>query len=120
MTGAWSCGPRVLGAERAPVYVRSYLPEILDLVAGTGRRITAVCSLKVEDLRLQPTPAAPHGAIRWPAATDKMRVESTVPISPMVRAALLRVLEERGIQGGYLFPCLSDASRPITKELARK
>jgi integrase len=49
-----------------------------------------------------------------------MRVESTVPISPMVRAALLRVLEERGIQGGYLFPCPSDASRPVTKELARK
>lgn len=99
---------------------RSYLAEILDIVAGTGRRITAVCSLLVEDLRLQPTAAAPHGAICWPAATDKMGVESTVPIAPAVRAALLRLLEERGIHAGYLFPCPIAADRPISKELARK
>ena len=29
---------------------RSYLTEILDLAAGTGRRITAICSLRAEDL----------------------------------------------------------------------
>lgn len=99
---------------------QTYLPEILDLAAGTGRRISAICSLLVEDLRLQPTPAAPHGAIRWPAATDKMGRESTVPVSPEVRSALLRVLEGRGLQGGYLFPCPTSAERPVTRWLARK
>lgn len=99
---------------------RSYLTEILDLAAGTGRRITAICSLRAEDLRLQPAPAAPHGAIRWPAGTDKMGRETIVPISPEVRSALLRVLEGRGLQGGYLFPCPTSADRPVTKTLAGK
>ncbi|MGH7498602.1 MAG: tyrosine-type recombinase/integrase [Gemmatimonadales bacterium] len=98
----------------------SYLLEILDLVAGTGRRITPVCSLRAEDLRLPATPAAPHGSIRWPADTDKMGRESTVPISPIVRAALIRTLEERGIASGYLFPSPIDATRPVTKDLVRQ
>jgi integrase len=98
---------------------RSYLAEIFDLAAGTGRRITAICSLRAEDLRRQPTPTAPHGAIRWPAVTDKMGRESTVPVSPEVRSALLRVLEGRGLQAGYLFPCPTSADRPVTKWLAR-
>lgn len=99
---------------------RSYLPEILDLVAGTGRRITPVCSLRAEDLRLPATPAAPHGAVRWPADTDKMGRESTVPISPTVRAALIRTLEDRGIASGYLFPCPIDPGRPVNKDLVRQ
>ena len=74
---------------------RSYLTEILDLATGTGRRITAICSLRAEDLRLHPTSAAPHGAIRWPAGTDKMGRETIVPISPEVRSALLRILLRR-------------------------
>lgn len=99
---------------------RSYLPEILDIVAGTGRRITAVCSLRAEDLRLSATPEAPHGAIRWPADTDKLGRETTVPISPMVRAALIRTLEGRGIAAGYLFACPIDATRPVNKDLTRE
>jgi hypothetical protein len=42
------------GPRRIP---GSYLPEILDLGAGTGRRITAICSLRAEGLRMQPPPA---------------------------------------------------------------
>jgi integrase len=99
---------------------RSYLAEILDLAAGTGRRIAAICSLRSEDLRLQSTATAPHGAIRWPAATDKMGRESTVPISPEVRSALLRVLDGRGLQAGYLFPSPKRQDRPVTRWLARK
>src|SRR4051812_15431062 len=67
-----------------------------------------------------PTLAAPHGAIRWPAGTDKMGRETIVPISPEVRSALLRVLEGRGLQGGYLFPCPTSVDRPVTKTLAGK
>jgi integrase len=101
--------------ERPP-----YLPAILELVAGTGRRITPVWSPRVEDLRLTATAAAPHGAIRWPADIDKVGRESTVPISRTVRAALIRVLDERGLASGYLFPSPIDAARPVTKDLARE
>jgi integrase len=64
--------------------------------------------------------AVPHGAIRWPADTDKMGRESTVPISPVVRAALIRTLEDRGIAGGYLFPSPIDPARPVNKDLVRQ
>jgi integrase len=89
-------------------------------VAGTGRRITPVCALRAEDLRLAATPAAPHGAIHWPADTDKMGRESTVPISPTVRAALIRTLEGRGIAAGYLFPSPIDPARAVNKDLVRQ
>ena len=57
--------------------VRSPLSELLDLVNGTGRRISAVCQLRYADLRLDD---GPHGAIRWPEDTDKMGYEFTTPI----------------------------------------
>ncbi|MCH7717261.1 MAG: tyrosine-type recombinase/integrase [Gemmatimonadetes bacterium] len=96
--------------------VRSYLSEILDIVNGTGRRITAVCSLRYQDLRLD---QALHGAILWPADTDKTGRETLVPISPTVRAAIDRVLEERpGIGGAVLFPSPISPDQPIRYELA--
>ena len=101
------------GKRRA---ARSYLSELLDIVNGTGRRITAVCSLRYEDLQLD---EARFGAIRWPADTDKMGRETRVPISPQVRAALDRVLLERpGIGAAYLFPSPVDRNKPIRYELA--
>ncbi len=96
---------------------RSYLSELLDIVDGTGRRISAVCQLRYEDLRLD---VGPYGAIRWPAHTDKQGKEWEVPISPQVRAAIDRVLAERpGLGGGYLFPSPDDIGRPITYERVR-
>ncbi len=96
--------------------VRSYLSEILDIVNGTGRRITAVCSLRYQDLRLD---QAQYGAICWPADTDKTGRETLVPISPAVRAAIDRVLAERpGIGGAYLFPSPAHPNQPIRYELA--
>ena len=62
----------------------------------------------------------PKSSIHWPAATDKMGRHSTVPVSPEVRSALLRVPEERGIQRGYLFPRPTSSERPVNKALARK
>jgi integrase len=101
------------GKRRA---VRSYLSEILDIVNGTGRRITAVCSLRYQDLRLD---QAQHSAILWPADTDKTGRETLVPISPTVRAAIDRVLAERpGIGGAYLFPSPISPDQPIRYELA--
>jgi integrase len=43
-----------------------------EIVVGTGRRISAVCSLRMEDLELDPTERTPWGAIVWPEDTDKM------------------------------------------------
>jgi integrase len=97
---------------------RSHLTEILDIVNGTGRRISAVCKLTYEDLRLE---EGPHGTIHWPAATDKMGRASTVPISPLVRRAIDRILRDRpGIGSAPLFPSPSDRAKPITRHLADK
>jgi integrase len=97
---------------------RSYLSELLDIVKGTGRRITAVCSLRYKDLRLED---GPHGAIRWPADTDKMGWEGTVPIAPGVRRAIDRVLAERPGRGSDpLFPAPGDPTRPMSRHLADK
>ena len=62
----------------------SYLAEVLDMANGTGRRLSAILALKRQDLCLD---QGPHGAIRWPADTDKTGKESLVPISSEVRAA---------------------------------
>ena len=64
---------------------RSYLSELLDLVNGTGRRLSAVCRLRYQDLRLG---EGPLGSIRWPADTDKQGRETLVPVGPTVRQAL--------------------------------
>ena len=100
---------------------RSYLSELLDIVNGTGRRISAVCKLTYEDLRLENVKDAPDGFIRWPARTDKMRRGTIVPISPEVRGAIDRLLRERpGIGAAPLFPSPEDAQKPITRHLADK
>jgi len=97
---------------------RSYFSEILDIVNGTGRRISAVCALTYQDLDLTD---GPYGSIRWPADTDKMGHESTVPISPPVRAAIDRILRERpGIGAAPLFPSPGDPTQPMTRHLADK
>jgi integrase len=98
--------------------VRSYLSELLDIANGTGRRISAVCKLKYEDLRLE---QGPHGSIRWPAATDKMRRETVVPSSPSVRSAIDRVLRERpDIGSAPLFPSPEHPQEPVSRHLADK
>jgi integrase len=100
------------------VMQRSHLSELLDIVNGTGRRISAVCALRYEDLRLG---EGPHGAVCWPAATDKTGHESTVPISLPVRAAFDRILRERpGTGASPLFPSPGDPRRPMTRHLADK
>jgi integrase len=98
--------------------VRSYLSEILDIVSGTGRRLSAVLQLQYQDLALQD---GPHGTIRWPASSDKTGRETTVPIGPDVRAAIDRVHRERpGIGKAYLFPAPRNLTKPISRHLAAK
>ena len=98
--------------------VRSYLSELLDIVNGTGRRISAVCKLTYEDLRLE---LGPYGSIRWPASTDKTGRETVVPVSEEVRQAIDRILRVRpGIGSAPLFPSPEDPQKPITRHLADK
>jgi len=98
--------------------VRTHLPEIFEVVVGTGRRVSAVRQLRYSDLRLH---EGPYGSILWPADTDKIGYESLVPLSPSVRTAIDRVLADRpGIGGAYLFPSPKDPSSPVRYELARQ
>jgi integrase len=95
---------------------RSYLSDLLDIVNGTGRRISAVCGLRYDDLSLN---SAKYGVIRWRADTEKTGRETQVPINGQVRAAIDRVLRERpGVGEAYLFPSPVNATRPIRRELA--
>ena len=97
---------------------RSYLSELLDIVNGTGRRISAVCQLRYEDLRFS---EGPYGAVCWPADSDKEGRESCIPISPSVRHALDQVLRDRpGIGSAPLFPKPTDRALPLTTDLASK
>ena len=73
---------RVDGKRPSP---RSYLAELSDIAQGTGRRISAICQLRYEDLQLARTSSAPHGAIRWPGSTDKKGREWIAPIDVRAR-----------------------------------
>jgi hypothetical protein len=97
--------------------VHPYLPDLLTLVNGTGRRVRAVLALRGADLRLTRTPAAPHGAIAWPGETDKEGKAWAAPINATVRAAVDR---RRAIGKAYLFPAQADATQPVRYELASK
>jgi len=97
--------------------VPSYLPALIAIAKGTGRRLSPICQLRYDDLRLS---ESRYGAIRWPADTDKQGQESVVPISLDVRAAIESRLGERPVIGmAYLFPSPTDPNKPITRHLAR-
>lgn len=97
--------------------VESYLPEIFEIVVGTGRRISAVCSLLMEDLELDRAPKTPHGAICWPEDTDKEGRRWRCPISKPVREALEAAEWKRRRQGivgpGPLFPAPGTPKQPV-------
>lgn len=99
--------------------VESYLPEIFEIVVGTGRRISAVCSLREQDLELEETPQTPNGAIVWPEDTDKMGKRWRCPISATVREALESALRKRRAVGpGPLFPSPGNPEKPVRYEEA--
>lgn len=100
-------------------HVESYLPEIFEIVVGTGRRISAVCSLRVEDIELDSTDHTPWGSIVWPSDTDKMGREWKCPISQRAREAIDQAQRKRKAVGpGWLFPRPGDSSKPTRYEEA--
>lgn len=106
----------VRGRGKTKAIVRSYLPEILDLVEASGRRISAVLALRYADLKLN---EGPNGSILWPAATDKLKKQWLVPMSVEVRAVIDGILRQRpGIGAAFVFPAINDPSKPIPVEVA--
>lgn len=79
--------------------VESWLPEIFEIVVGTGRRISPVCALRMENLQFDRTPRTPHGSIVWPEDTDKMDKRWRCPISETVRGALVSAVAKRRRRG---------------------
>jgi integrase len=105
--------------------VHPYLRTLLVLAHGTGRRISAICGLRLRDIPLGPTPDAPWGAIRWPADTDKMGKAWDAPITEAVRHELTTRLELARLTGGgepeaFLFPSPRRPGAPLHKDLAER
>lgn len=94
----------------------SYLPVLLFLADATGRRIGAICSLHSRDIR---TDFGKHGSIVWRADTDKLGIESVIPMTAEIRAIMDECLDRVGGEG-FLFPAPSDRSRPVGTYLATK
>lgn len=94
----------------------SYLPVLLFLADATGRRIGAICSLHSQDIR---TDSGKHGSIVWRADTDKLGIESVIPMTAEIRAIMDECLDRVGGKG-FLFPAPSDRSRPVGTYLATK
>lgn len=93
----------------------SYLPELLDLVEDTGRRITAICRLRYSDLRRE---GGKVTKIYWRPMKGSQGEE--VPLGERARAAVERILKLRpGIGDRPLFPSAKQPDRPITRHLAR-
>jgi integrase len=95
--------------------VETPLAVLLDVAWFTGHRISAILSLRIEDLHL----GEPRmSSISWPAATDKMGRAHQVPIADELAASLKRYLTTRSAIGGLLFPSPTDPTKPVAKELA--
>ncbi len=98
--------------------VRAPIREALILTNELGRRYGAILALRYSDI----TPdLGPHGSIRFRADSDKMGVESVVPMSREARRAIDRILRERpGVGDLPLFPSPRDPSKPVSRHLASK
>lgn len=98
--------------------VKSHLADILVILHETGRRISQVCQLRYQDLRLQ---EGRHGKIQWPADTDKAGKRWLTPISPAARKRLLEILRRRpGLGAAPLFPAPRNRNEPVGDEVLRQ
>ena len=99
----------------------SYLPEVYELAAATGRRISAICQLRAEDIDLTKTDGAPWGGINWPGEFDKQGRRWRAPISADARKALQTAMLKRQAAGsGWLFPGPRNASKPLRSDTVAK
>lgn len=95
---------------------RSYLPELLVLAEGTGRRIGAILALRWSDWAPD---GGVHGTIHWRAEHDKIGQDWTTPVTPRVRDALEAARRAHpGVGDAFLFPAPDDSCRPVTRHIA--
>lgn len=105
---------------------------MLSLARFTGRRVSAIRQLRARDVYLtrehvlralaaagldeRQVDYMPHGAIRWPAETDKQGFEELTAISSGARAALERYVRANPRVGASpLFPNIENVDQPISR-----
>jgi hypothetical protein len=71
-----------------------WLPELLKVAHGTGRRLGAICALRFEDRNHKPTQGRPFGSNDWRANHEKEGYNwKDIPLEGTTRAAPGSVLE---------------------------
>jgi integrase len=79
---------------------------------GTGRRISAWCNLRWDDVDFQ------NGSIRWRAETDKTGHEQIVPMTDAVKEALAAARRAQGAIGNTpVFRAPKDPQKPCSRHL---
>ncbi len=97
--------------------VKSFLPELLEVMNETGRRISAARQLRLRDVILKRSDKLPHGLIVWPAETDKKRKRRIQPMNASARSAIERRLKAIASTdpAACLFPSPTDPAKPASK-----
>jgi len=84
----------------------------LIVAEGTGRRISAWCNLRWDDVDFQ------NGTIRWRAETDKTGFEQIVPMTDPVKDALAAVRRAQGAIGNTpVFRAPKDPQKACSRHL---
>ncbi len=92
--------------------VHLLLTLALVVAEGTGRRISAWCNLRWDDVDFD------RGTIRWRAETDKTGYEQVVPMTEAVKEALAGARRAQGAIGNTpVFPAPKDPARPCNRHL---
>lgn len=94
--------------------MRSYIREILTVVGESGRRVSAVLSLRWEDWRPD---EGTYGKVRWRAEEDKIGKKWITPATPVMREAL-QTQRKRFLSQEWVFPA-PVAAGPIRYGVAR-
>ena len=90
----------------------AHLRLFLKVANATGRRLSAIRHLQWSDINLDTK------EITWRAQYDKKRREATLPLSNQLAAEFSAVHEERGKpKSGWVFPALTDATKPVDKRV---
>lgn len=107
---------RTVAALRAVApQVHPLLPLLLDLMDGTGRRLSSVLGLRWDDFDFQAK------TIRWRPELDKRRRTWVTPMSNVVEAALLHArVTSPAIGSTLLFPAPRNPDKAVSVYLASK
>ena len=95
--------------------IHPQLKLALVLAEGTGRRLSSWRQLRWDDVNFE---VKPFGSIRWRAEYDKKGYEQTVPMSGVVRDALLEARKrDKAIGATWVFPADTEPTLCTQREL---